>query len=122
LYSGSNILAVGIDGFDVDLLTNENLVICEGGIVTGFTIISILEKLKSENKIPKKVSIFCVHAAFYGITNIINRALVLGISVEFWIAMTSFAIGKSFYAYYDYEPWRTGSLVTGDVGDFLEGP
>ena len=98
----------------------QKLVICEGGLVSGLTVVGLLEALSNLDSLPRQVTICVVHASMYGIMNVLRAASRLGIRVNVLAAMTSLAIGKSLYAFYDFPPWKTGALVTGDVGDYLE--
>lgn len=121
VYYDENSIAIAIGEIDKSaFLDKQRLVICEGGLVSGLSIIGFLETLSSLNSLPKQVTICVVHASMYGIMNVLKLAPRLGIEINIFAAMTSFAIGKTLYAFYDFSPWKTGVLVTGDVGDYLE--
>lgn len=113
-------IAVAIEKMRIDQLVNcKQLVILDGGIVSGITIVGLLESLNKKGALPQNILIGAVHANMYGILNIMRLAERLSVKIDIYAIITSYAISETLYAYYDCEPWKSGTLVTGDIGDYL---
>lgn len=97
----------------------EYLVIGDGGIVSGITIVGLLYLLKNAGLLPQSVFICSVHASLYGIMNILQVSRSLGVDIKLVAGITSYSISDTLYAFYDKYPWKRGTLVTGDIGDYL---
>lgn len=120
VYFDEDSVAVAIGEIDrAEFLGKRKLVICEGGLVSGLSIVGFLQTLFCIGCLPKEIVICVVHASTYGIMNVLRSASRLGVDVRILTTMTSYAIGRTLYAFYDYLPWKKGTLVTGDIGDYL---
>lgn len=120
IYYNNNSVALGIEAHDLYKFSKYNhIIIGEGGIVSGVTIVSILNLLNKLNFLPKKFSICSIHASMYGIMNILKTAQKLGITLNIFTGITSYSISENLYSFYDTYPWKQGTLVTGDIGDYL---
>ncbi len=91
----------------------ETVVIVDGAIASGATIITLIERLRTSERSPE-IHIFAVHGGYEGIRAITRFCKSTGIRVSLTIGHATHGISKKFYAVD-----ANNRVVVGDMGDTI---
>jgi hypothetical protein len=95
------------------------IAVVDAGLVTGLTAITLAQLLcgMSLGEVTR-LSVFAVHASWFGIVNVLHAARQLGLDVHVGATFTSYSVNSDLRGAYTLAP-SGDILATGDVGDYL---